>query len=113
MQRDRTSVLSDLVTLSRPLAEILNDLRGFGWDSSEVLVMLAPHHITAVLYRFLAGELATSDVEDWADAIEGRDDVDYSTPQAVPLSIFELANPLLTEALTRQSAQQWVARLMV
>ena len=112
MKSDRTAALNDLVTLSRPLPDVLGDLRVFGWDSADLLVTLTPSHIASVLNRFLCTELDGSVVENWANAIEGRDDIDYSTPQGVPLAIYELANPLLTQPLTRQSAQQLVARLL-
>lgn len=113
MALDRKTVLEGLLALDKPVEEILSALRAYDWDSEVELVRLAPVDITAVLGRFLSGTLSAKDVEDWAEAIEGRDDIDYASPESVPLAVHELANPLITQPLTRQSAEYWIAQLSV
>lgn len=102
MTQDRIVLVKELVGFSRSVADVLQDLAVFGWDSVNELVSLEPASIEAVLNRFLCGELSVDDVEGWANAIEGRDDI--GTTQIAADVISELANPVLTRPLTRQSA---------
>lgn len=107
----RQSHLEDLLHFRRPLADVARDLSAFVWDSERSLVTLNPAHISAVLNRFLAGNLSEIDVEGWANAIECREDIGILQPSPVAEAILELANPLLTRPLTRQSAVELVAAL--
>lgn len=68
-------------------------------------------HISAILGRFLAGDISDTDVEAWANAIECREDIGFLQPSSVAEAIWELANPLLARPLTRQSAGELVATL--
>lgn len=74
---------------------------------------LTPDHVIRMLERFLSGELTSGDLERWANAIEGRDDIGLDTDAADALKdvIFELANPTLQGATTEESARAWVTRL--
>jgi hypothetical protein len=58
--------------------------------------------------RYLSGSIDGSDVEQWAEAIEGRDDVGYETTVADWLRqvVFELANPKLTAPLEPSRAAE-------
>jgi hypothetical protein len=107
----RTFHLEELLQFSRPIAGVVSDLSAFGWDSDEELVTLEPSHISAVLNRFLSGEISVADVEDWANAIECREDIGLIQESPVADALDELANPLLTRPLTRQSAAEWVVAL--
>jgi hypothetical protein len=107
----RTSHLEELLHFSRPLADVTHDLSVFAWDSEEELATLESEHISAVLGRFLAGDISDTDVEAWANAIECREDIGFPHPSPVAEAIWELANPLLTRPLTRQSAGELVATL--
>jgi hypothetical protein len=59
---------------------------------------------------FKRGSLSAADVEDWANALECRDDVGFSTSQAHEL-LHELANPLLTQPLSGERADFWLSQL--
>jgi hypothetical protein len=99
----RREALRDLALFTSPLPSVQHSLSDFAWDSDE-LSMLDKQHVLQVLRRFDAGELADTDVEAWANAIEMRDDIGYDRETAVWDVLFELANPILTEALTRERA---------
>ena len=107
----RASHLEDLLHFRRPLAEVTFDLSAFSWDSAEHLVTLQSEHIAAVLDRFLAGAISETDVEAWANAIECREDIGFLEASPIAEAIWELANPLLTRPVTRQSAAALVATL--
>ncbi|MFD2272957.1 hypothetical protein ACFS07_22395 [Undibacterium arcticum] len=73
---------------------------------------LEPVHIASVLNKFLAGELNSPEVESWANAIAGLEDIDVPEP-LMRAAVHELANPTLTPALTGWRAQWWLSRLRV
>jgi hypothetical protein len=89
----------------------VSDLSALGWDSDEELVILDAAHISTVLNRLLAGEISVADVEDWANAIECREDIGLLQGSPVADALDELANPVLTRPLTRASAAEWVVVL--
>lgn len=110
---DRQRVLRSLLELNRTLESVLGELVGISWDADEEVVILHPEHVIEVLKRFQGGRLRAEDVERWANAIEGRDDIGVEVASRVVLNeaIFDLANPKLQGALTREVAEQWVERL--
>ena len=68
---------------------------------------------TAVMHRFLSGEISPSELERWADAVEGREDIGLEPGSAGILRdfIFEVANPSLSGPITSYSIQSWLSRL--
>ena len=108
----RIKLLNSLLEFDKPLAEILPALNSLGWDSEQSLVILQRQHITNILQRYLDDKLSASDVENWANAIEGREDIEYESDFAELLAeaIYEIANPLLTHPLSKLFAQQWLAK---
>ncbi len=111
--RSRVELLAALAGLREPLDTLTQELSAHGWDSPTELFVLHRHDIAAVLRRFVEGELKKQDVTDWANAIEGREDVGYE-PGSEPLirdAIYELANPELTQAISSDVAAQWLGRL--
>ncbi len=58
--------------------------------------------------RYLAGEISTQEVEDWANLIECRDDIGYEDVADV---LHILANPLITYELTPAVAAQLIEEL--
>ena len=103
MSTSRKELVERLVRFDAPLAPTLSALQEFGWDCDEPLATLDAASVRGVLQQFLSGRLTAGDVEAWADAIECRDDIDCSRFRDI---IHELANPLLTPALTPATAQE-------
>lgn len=106
----RKQAVTDLVRLRRPLDDALAELRRFPWDSDEELVELGPTELRHALNRYLAGDLTAEGLEDWANAIEGRDDIAF-TPQDIIDLITELANPLLYRSLTPENVRDLASRI--
>ena len=112
-QAARVSALRDLVQWRRlPIADAIARMNEFSWDSDE-LVELTVVDAAASLDRYLAGEAAAEDVNAWADALEGRDDLALEGAHSELLKefLFEIANPELAEPLTPTFAQHWKDRL--
>jgi hypothetical protein len=70
----RREALADLVEYRVPLSEVQARLGGFPWDEAELLD-LEVRHVSAVLRRFVDGEIDAAEVTDWADAVDLRDDL--------------------------------------
>jgi hypothetical protein len=102
-QELRRTALQDLVLFTSPLASVQHALRDLAWDSSEVW-MVDKQHVLSILRRFEQDDIKGADVEAWANAIEMRDDIGYDRETAVWDVLHELANPTLTEPLTRERA---------
>lgn len=110
---DRQQILRSLLKLDRPLEVVLRDLASVTWDSEEELVTLRPADPVQILSRFKSGGLDAEDVENWANAIEGRDDIGILDDDQGTLkeAIFHLANPDLHGPLTAETAERWIKRL--
>jgi len=109
----RADALQALVCLDRPLGEITAILGQYPWDSDAELVALSRANVASVLDRFINNALTAIEVEDWANAIECRDDIGFEMKSNKLLkdAIWELANPILSSALTHQTAQALLDRL--
>lgn len=103
----RTEILSKLLAYQTSLDELTQLLKQFPWDSREELVVLTPDHISHILQRYLAGEFSEQQLEDWANAIEGREDIGFllGHEDALADAIHQLANPLLTQPIIPLWAQ--------
>ncbi|MEA3191300.1 MAG: hypothetical protein QOD77_1882 [Thermoplasmata archaeon] len=104
----RYEALCALLELQLPLQPAIDRLAKFEWDS-EALVTLQSRHIVSTLQRFLQGEINANIVEAWANALEGRDDVDIDSN--LEDIIFDLANPALQGALTMEQARDLLDHL--
>lgn len=107
---NRTATLDALVKVTMPISEAVSRLAEFPWDSDAELVSLAPEDFYHVLSLFKQGTLSAVEVENWANALEGRDDVGISSPLAQEL-LYELANPLLSQPLSSERADFWFVHL--
>jgi len=109
---ERTDTLKALLSLNKPIEDITATLSKFDWDSEE-LVVVEIDHIRQVLKRYISGELNEAIIENWANAIECRDDVGISeeAEDLIEELIHELANPDLTQKLTPERAQALVRNL--
>ena len=107
---NRTATLEALVKISMPISEAVSRLAEFPWDSESELVLLTPEDFRHVLSLFKQGSLSAAEVEDWANALECRDDIGIHTSLAHEL-LHELANPLLTQLLSGERADFWLLQL--
>ncbi len=109
----RYQLLNALLTFEQPLLDILDSLNKLSWDSEEILIKLKKEHIIHLLQRYLQGQLSITDVENWANAIEGREDIEPEENGKGILDeiLFDLANPLLSQPLSPESAQDYLTQL--
>ncbi len=109
----RNELLNDLIEMRSPISETIEKLRQFGWDSEKELVVLYRKHVVSLLNKYLNSDILAETVEEWANAIEGRDDIAFETSYESILNeaIHELANPALTAALDKVSAKNLLQEL--
>lgn len=109
---EQLGLIIELVTLSRPLDEVLRELSQHHRDLDSELVRLDRSHIETVLRRYLAGEIDEATVETWANAVDLRDDIGAPDgDEALKNALFELANPGAAAPLTPARAEQLLATL--
>ncbi|MGK7923827.1 MAG: hypothetical protein AB4290_00995 [Spirulina sp.] len=111
----RSQLLESLLACDRDLDKTLLALNELGWDSEEPLAILNRQHILSILNRYLTTELSSSEVENWANAVECREDISYEKDfeMLIDRLIQELANPLLYHPLSTAIAKEWYDNLII
>jgi len=109
------NLLQQLVDFKNPTAlpALMEQLRKFDKDRQDRIVHLPLEKIASVLTRYISGELSAEDVEEWANAVEIREDIelgDDNDPASTNV-VWELANPLLTRPLTHDRARALIDQL--
>lgn len=109
----RTQALEDLIAAKSPLQQTLQAVKRFPWDSERELVELTAAKATSVLELYVDGGLNAKEVTEWAEALEGRDDValEERNKELLKTLLFELSSPELAEPISVAMAQQWKQRL--
>jgi hypothetical protein len=113
MGQHRERILHRLIRFQPTRAEMMSEVKALPWDAERELVELKGADAIAVLQRYLAGDLDRTDLEVWADLIEGREDIELERGHNDVLRdiIYELANPAIMPELTGAKADAWVRRL--
>ncbi len=95
---NRKVLLAAILRYEHPelLPKLRQHLKAYVWDSDEELVTLTKENIISILDRYLRSELTAKEVEDWADAIDQRDDVKFGmeNDDDTIYIVGDLANPV-------------------
>jgi hypothetical protein len=110
---ERRRALGSLVALVGSVDELRRAVAAFPWDCDHDLVTLTRRDVVNVLNRYLAAQLTAKDVNEWADALEGREDVglEQGYEDILHRALFELATPEINEAITASFIRRWIAAL--
>ncbi len=94
---NRQAVLSSLIQFNEPVTRLKVALESFPWDVDHPIITLTKDNVIAILHRFAAGEFGAGVLEEWANLVEGREDIQFEPDHAEAISdaIFHLANPAL------------------
>lgn len=89
------------------------ELAQFDWDYDGESVIVQASHIGAVLEGFISDKFSAKDLEDWANLIECREDLDYADSKREELEevIDALANPVLQGKITKQSCESYLNQI--
>jgi hypothetical protein len=104
---DRRAAVEALVELNGEIDDIVSVAQKFPFDADQPLVTLTCAHIDSILGRYLGGTLGADDVERWADAVEGRDDIQYREGHEKEIAdlLFRLSGPEISGPLCPVTAQ--------
>ena len=92
----RAELLRRLAEFREPPGPLLEQLRTFPFDLlGDPLLVLTKEHFLSIFDRYLNGELSESQVQDWAEHLECRDDVSFDSDAVEVLVDIQcwLANP--------------------
>lgn len=87
----RQDILSDIILLKGNLEHLETELSQFPWDSEVELYECKIEHFRLAIEKCLANEISFSELTDWANIIECRDDVGFET-EVLQQHISDLAN---------------------
>ena len=111
--KTRGELLEKLLNLHGNVTFFAQELQEYPWDIAQPLAMLTRGMVVQVLERFVRDEFDANTLEEWANLIEGREDIAFERvhKDAISEAIFQLANPLLTVELTKQSVSDLAKKL--
>ncbi|WP_298258437.1 hypothetical protein [Bradyrhizobium sp.] len=94
---NRQAVLTSLIQFSETVTRLKVALESFPWDVDNSIITLAKRDVIAILERFVVGEFDANALEEWANLVECREDIEFEPDHAQVISdaIFQLANPTL------------------
>jgi hypothetical protein len=106
-------VLKRLICFSGTVEYLKLGLKEISWDTDEVPLEFEAAHLINVLHGYLAGRLTAKNVEDWANLIEGREDLEYEAAfsEKIKQCIYVLANPYLVAPLSAGRAEELIKSL--
>ena len=105
--------LNALANLNQPLSTILPILKTLPWDSNQTIITLKKEHLIHILNQYLNHSLSAINLENWANAIECREDIIYETEGEDFINdiIFDLANPILNTPISPELVKQYITQL--
>jgi len=109
----RYEALQNLLELNGSVSSLVEEIQAYPWDADATLVTFTRNHLLAALQKYLGNIVDAAQLEDWANAIECREDVDFEAGHEDMLreAMFQLANPLLTVPITEHSVQVLMAKM--
>ncbi len=103
--RERIVILEELVKFASNINELVDELSRFPWDCDEPVIIITVKNILLIMDRFIAGEISVDTLENWANAIECREDIGFENEKLQEL-IVRLANPVLYEQISVQKMKE-------
>lgn len=102
---DRLQVLSDLVSFNKSIDILSKEVTQLNWDYDGEPFVVQVSQVRAVLEGFLSNKYSVQELEDWANLVESREDLDFEERKLEEV-IYTLANPVLEGELTYQSCKE-------
>ena len=109
----RLGTLKNLVSFSKPLDELSSGLSEFSWDYDGEPLVVTSSQIAEVLKRYISGEIDAGEVEQWANMLECREDIEFeeSNEEQLENIIYSLANPELEGEINIDLCNQFLKDL--
>lgn len=74
---ERLSAVRCLIAMQDTLSNCRRRLAEFPWDFDGQAAVLKRSDVEAVLQSYLGGQITSGELEEWADLLELREDIDY------------------------------------
>lgn len=110
MKRNRKEILKDIIQLNGELDDLQIEILQYSWDTEEPILIINKNDIEHILKKCIDGVIDVKLVEDWANFIECRDDLDFEESNLQNI-IFELANPYLHGEITKNVLKEMIKKL--
>lgn len=105
---NRSQALEEIITFGRNTNEAYSELLKYSYDSDVEYFVVSKEIMKNALDLYLKGQLSAEDIEDWANFIECREDLDY---EQVEDYIYYLANPVLVGEINKPKITKMVELL--
>jgi hypothetical protein len=105
----RVEALVQIITFGECREQAFSALSQFGFDSDVELVEISDSMLADVLQLFITGLISADDLEEWANFIECRDDINFSRNEGY---IYALANPELMGEINTENIIQMLKILI-
>lgn len=111
---DRRSLIQELLYFSKPIVYLSKELTKFTWDYSGSEEILTGDMILKLIDRFVNDELTYSELIDWANAIECREDIVYEGLNTCVIDelVTILANPDINGRLRKEEFEKYKNRIV-
>lgn len=90
-QSERLKLIDDLLWFAKPVEVISSQLKLGTWDYDGLAPVFTQKHLSHALNKYLKKEIIEHDLQEWAELIECREDIDFSDSLAKEV-MFQLAN---------------------
>lgn len=107
---DEIGILLDLIHFKNNIDTLRNMLSQIGFDSETELVSMSRDNIVEILQRSLDKKISFLELEEWANLIECREDIDFEDEKTQEM-IFKLANPYLYGKLDEKQVLSYLNEL--
>ncbi|WDE11745.1 hypothetical protein [Thalassomonas haliotis] len=106
---NRFNTLTSLINFNKPISELSEELSKLDWDYEGTPLVVSGTDIKRVLQLYLDGECTAKELEDWANLIECREDLEFEE-ELIEEIIYKLSNPVLEGEVTIESCSKLLAQ---
>jgi hypothetical protein len=102
---NRLQALNEIINFGPEIELAKIRIQDFPFDTDEELIVINRHHVEKVLNMYIDGKISDETVEEWANFIEGREDLNCDVFGNL---IFILANPILEGRISISTARKFL-----
>lgn len=104
----RAEVLQQIITIGEYREKAFQELVNFQFDNDIELFEVSNDILVDVLRKYISNLLSGDELEEWANFIECRDDINYEKVEGY---IYALANPEVMGEISRESINKMLQLL--
>ncbi|NPD47902.1 hypothetical protein [Lentimicrobium sp. S6] len=108
--RNRKKILQDLINYNKNIIDLQMELSLYERDVSEPLITIFKESFSIVLNKYLANEISTTNLIDWANTIECRDDLEFES-ESLQEVLFLFSSPEINGEITKEYVNRILAKL--